>query len=110
MVKDVPFPSLGRNNAKEDPGRHRDPGSKTADSDESDAELTEYLAALSPESDLETTGTGRRFGDAQVYQLRINPIAAEQLKELAAQQLTSPAALAQEWILERLAWEARTGD
>lgn len=74
-----------------------------------DHELTSYLAALAPEADdPESTGSGRRFGGAQVYQLRMNQIAGEQLKELAAERGTSPQALAQEWVLERLAWESQS--
>jgi aryl-alcohol dehydrogenase-like predicted oxidoreductase len=68
--------------------------------------LENYLAALAPDSEVETTGTGRRFGNAQVYQLRLQLTANEQLRELAAQHGTSPQALAQEWVLQRLGWEA----
>lgn len=72
-----------------------------------DHELESYLAALSPEGDPETTGTGRRFGGAEVYQLRLSLMANEQLRELAAHYQTSPMALAQEWVLQRLEWEAQ---
>jgi aryl-alcohol dehydrogenase-like predicted oxidoreductase len=65
------------------------------------------LAALSPEGDPETTGSGRRFGGAQVYQLRLPLMANEQLRELAAHHQTSPMALAQEWVLQRLEWESQ---
>ena len=68
-------------------------------------ELESYLAALSPESELESTGSGRRFG-AQVYQLRLQLIADAQLRDLAESCGTSPQALAQEWVLQRLSWEA----
>ncbi|HEX3792628.1 MAG TPA: hypothetical protein VHW44_32520 [Pseudonocardiaceae bacterium] len=69
-------------------------------------ELESYLAALSPESELESTGAGRRFGNAQVYQLRLQLVADAQLRELAEQYGTSPQALAQEWVMQRLTWEA----
>jgi hypothetical protein len=72
-----------------------------------DHELESYLAALSPEGDPETTGTGRRFGGSQVYQLRLSLMANEQLREIAAHNQTSPLALAQEWIMQRLEWEAQ---
>lgn len=107
----VPLPSLGRLNTKTNlktvnPGRHRNPA-KEADEVVDDHELTSYLAALSPDSGPESTGTGKRFGEAQVFQLRVNVIASEQLKDIALERGTSPHALAQEWILERLSWEGQ---
>ena len=72
-----------------------------------DRELDSYLAALAPESDVETTAAGRRFGNAEVYSLRLPLMATEQLRELAAMRQTSPNALAQEWIMQRLQWEAQ---
>lgn len=68
-----------------------------------DQELESYLAALAPEEDVETTGSGRGFGAAQVYQLRLPLMANERLKELAAQQGTSPDALARDWVMQHLA-------
>lgn len=68
-------------------------------------ELESYLAALAPEGDPETTGSGRRFGNAQVYQLRLQLAANEQLRELAMRHGTSPQALVQEWVTQRLNWE-----
>jgi aryl-alcohol dehydrogenase-like predicted oxidoreductase len=109
----VPLPSLGRlttrNNLKPvNPGRHRNgAATKEADPAVEDHELTSYLAALAPDADNESTGTGKRFGEAQVFQLRVNVIASEQLKDIAAERGTSPHALAQEWILERLSWEGQ---
>ena len=70
---------------------------------EPDKELDSYLAALAPEGDVETTGSGRRFGSSQVYQLRLPLMANERLKELAARQGTSPAALARDWVMQHLA-------
>ena len=72
-----------------------------------DHELESYLAALAPEGDTETTGSGRRFGSAQVFQLRLPLMANEQLRELAAYHQTSPMALAQEWVVQRLEWESQ---
>ncbi|WP_424183360.1 hypothetical protein ACOBQX_15245 [Actinokineospora sp. G85] len=72
-----------------------------------DSELEDYLAALAPDSDTETTGSGRRFGGAEVYQLRLPLMANEQLREIAAYRNTSPMALAQEWVMQRLEWEAQ---
>lgn len=96
------IPSLGRS-AKT--GRHR-PVALEDDPQAPGRELEDYLAALIPDTDVETTGSGRRFGSAQVYQLRLQLIANEQLRELAAHHGTSPQALAQEWVLQRLQWEA----
>ncbi|WP_092530350.1 hypothetical protein [Amycolatopsis arida] len=106
----MPLPSLSRRSSRSSAksagqGRHRD--AKDIEPTVDDHELTSYLAALAPDSDPESTGSGRRFGDAQVYQLRLNLIASEQLKEIARERDTSPQALAQEWILERLSWEAQ---
>ena len=74
-----------------------------------DQELTSYLAALAPDADPDSTGSGARFGEAEVYHLRVTPVASEQLNDLAAQRGTSPQALAREWVLERLSWEAQAG-
>jgi hypothetical protein len=89
-----------------DKGRHR---SETSEGDEQlpDEELESYLAALAPDGDAETTGAGRRFGGAEVYQLRLPLMANEQLRELAAHRRTSPMALAQEWVMQRLEWECQ---
>jgi hypothetical protein len=88
------------------PGRHREEA-PAQDENQPDQELESYLAALSPEGDPESTGSGRRFGGAEVYQLRLPLMANEQLRELAAYHQTSPMALAQEWVLQRLEWEAQ---
>lgn len=99
----VPIPSLGRTKT----GRHRPvEAPPTQDQDAPDTELESYLAALSPEGDPESTGSGRRFGNSEVYQLRLPVMANEQLREVAAEHGTSPQSLAQEWVMQRLAWES----
>ncbi|TVT18375.1 hypothetical protein ORV05_34660 [Amycolatopsis cynarae] len=109
----MPLPSLGRRgNTRNDlkpvsPGRHRNGPAKEDEGAAEDHELTSYLAALAPESAPESTGTGKRFGEAQVYQLRMNLVASAQLRDLAQERGTSPQALARDWVLERLSWEAQ---
>jgi hypothetical protein len=100
--------SRSRNNLKAvsaSQGRHRNEG----EGEEllPDDELESYLAALSPASEAETTGSGRRFGGAEVYQLRLSLVANEQLRELAELRNTSPMALATDWVMQRLEWEAQ---
>ncbi|GLW76763.1 hypothetical protein Aglo01_12450 [Actinokineospora globicatena] len=109
----VPFPSFGRSRTDlkavgTSTGRHRTVGQQVEDT-LPDHELESYLAALSPDADTdaETTGSGRRFGSAEVFQLRLSLMATEQLRELAAYRQTSPMALAQEWVMQRLEWEAQ---
>lgn len=97
----VPLGSLGRSKS----GRHRPPANEQEDA-LPDEELQSYLAALAPDTDAETTA-GTSFGNAQVYQLRLQLMANEQLKEMAAERQTSPQALATEWVMQRLEWEAR---
>lgn len=99
-------PSSKANDQFVDAGRHRT-DVPAQDDHLPDHELESYLAALSPEGDPESTGSGRRFGGAEVYQLRLSLMANEQLRELAALHQTSPMALAQEWVLQRLEWEAQ---
>lgn len=70
-----------------------------------DQELESYLAALAPEEDMQTTGSGRGFGSSEVFQLRLPLMANERLKEIAAQQGLSPAALAKDWIMQHLSLE-----
>jgi hypothetical protein len=98
----VPLPSLGRTTKT---GRHR-PVSIAEDPQAPGRELENYLAALAPETDVETTATGSRFGNAQVYQLRLQLSENEQLRDLADRHGTSPQALAQEWVMQRLMHEA----
>ena len=111
----MPFPSFGRSRTDlsavgTDSGRHRVPLREQQQEELPDNDLEDYLAALSPDSDAETTGsggTGRRFGSAEVHQLRLPLTANEQLREIAAYRNTSPMALAQEWVMQRLEWEAQ---
>ena len=63
--------------------------------------MDSYLAALAPEGNVETTGSGQRFGNSDVYQLRLPLMANERLKELAARQGTSPSALARDWVMQQ---------
>ncbi|WP_104481945.1 hypothetical protein V5P93_007052 [Actinokineospora auranticolor] len=108
----MPFPSFGRSRTDlkavgTNTGRHRTVGREQAEEAVPDDELVSYLAALAPDVDNETTAPGRRFGSAEVFQLRLSLAATEQLRELAAYRQTSPMALAQEWIMQRLEWEAQ---
>jgi len=111
-VAGVPLPSLGRLSSRTNlkaasSGRHRGAAKPADDGVVEDKELTSYLAALAPDADNESTGTGKRFGEAQVIQLRMSLIANQQLKDIAADRDISPQVLAQEWILERLNWEGQ---
>lgn len=75
---------------------------------EPDHELEAYLAALAPTpSDPHTTDPGKRFGNAQVHQLRLPAEAEERLRGLAIERGTSPLSLLQDWVLQRLDWELR---
>jgi len=113
IVAFVPLPSLGRLSSRTNlkaaasSGRHRGAAKPVDDGVVEDTELTSYLAALAPDNDLESTGSGKRFGEAQVIQLRMSLVANQQLKDIAAERQISPQALAQEWILERLNWEGQ---
>ncbi|MBB3050023.1 hypothetical protein FHS23_001018 [Prauserella isguenensis] len=116
----MPKPSFGRLSGRGKSGSRRRDDADTAtprtaapagrdDTDDhagEDQELSSYLKALAPDNDVESTGSGRKFGEAQVHQLRMTHAAGEQLTELAEARGTSPQALALEWVLERLAWEA----
>jgi len=89
-------------------GKHRPPSATELPDEEPDHELESYLAALSPTpSDPETTDPGKRFGKAQVYQVRMPEEADERLRNLAIERGTSPLALLQDWVLQRLEWELR---
>ncbi|WP_372493258.1 hypothetical protein [Prauserella halophila] len=118
----MPKPSFGRLSGRGKSGsRRRDDADNatpraaapagrddTDDHGGEDQELSSYLKALAPDNDVESTGSGRKFGEAQVYQLRMTHAAGEELSELAEARGTSPQALALEWVLERLAWEAES--
>lgn len=95
--------ALGRTKTRrQSPQRERPEPPATQVPEAPDTELESYLAALSPEEDVETTGTGRRFGTSDVYQLRLPLMANERLKELASRQGISPGALARDWIMQHL--------
>lgn len=106
----VALPSLGRSGRT---GRHRpvDPEEQAprAEQDtpaEQGDELESYLAALAPEPGTETTLGGDQFGGPKAYKVALTPIANEQLRELAELRGTTPRELIQEWVQERLAFEA----
>jgi hypothetical protein len=91
-------------------GKHRQAMQATPDlpEGEPDHELEAYLAALAPApSDPHTTDPGKRFGNAQVHQLRLPAEAEERLRGLAVERGTSPLSLLQDWVLQRLDWELR---
>jgi aryl-alcohol dehydrogenase-like predicted oxidoreductase len=67
-----------------------------------DQELASYLAALSGAADEHPTELTGRFGQAQVFQLRLPALRIEQLRRIAAERGVSPGALAVEWVIERL--------
>ncbi|HET8643026.1 MAG TPA: hypothetical protein VFM37_13915 [Pseudonocardiaceae bacterium] len=93
------------------PGRHRQSSygpPPALPEGEPDHELEAYLAALAPTpSDPYTTDPGKRFGTAQVHQLRLPAEADERLRGLAIERGTSPLSLLQDWVLQRLEWELR---
>lgn len=95
------FQSLGRTKS----GRHR-PVSVEPGPNRPGHELESFIAALAPESECETTASGRRFGDAEVHQLRMPLGADEQIRRYAEERNTSPLALIQEWVMQRLQFEA----
>lgn len=106
------LPSLRLGRSKPEAGKHRtapepEPARPVVQ-EAPDVELEGYLAALAPSvGDLETTDPGRRFGGAQVYQVRMGADADEKLKALASERETSPLALLQDWVVQRLEWETR---
>ncbi|MGH4020267.1 MAG: hypothetical protein ACRDT0_13740 [Pseudonocardiaceae bacterium] len=90
-------------------GRHRTPGRQDPEQLGADLapdpELETYLAALAPVRDPELTDPGRGFGSAQVHQLRLPAGADERVQRLAQRHGTSPVALIQQWVLQRLELE-----
>lgn len=73
---------------------------------EPDPEFESYLAALAPDSDTETTQSGSGFGAAAEYRVRLTAVADRQLAELAELRESTPKQLVQEWVQQRLTWEA----
>lgn len=73
-----------------------------------DGDLDSYLAALSPADAEHPTELTGRFGSAQVFQLRLPALRIEQLRRIAAERGVSPAALAMDWVIDRLDREAAT--
>jgi hypothetical protein len=92
------------------PSQHRAAEGKSPDP-VPDHELESFLTSISPgrRGDTEESASERttRFGDAQVYQLRVPELRVEQLRALAQQYGMSPTALMLEWVLERLDQEDR---
>lgn len=91
-------------------GKHRQAmqGAPELPQREPDHELEAYLAALAPTpNDPHTTDPGKRFGNAQVHQLRLSAEADERLRGLAAERGTSPLSLLHDWVMQRLEWELR---
>lgn len=88
------------------PSRHRhrspDPAPASADDHVPDTELHTYLAALSPEADVGPSERTGRFGTAEVFQLRLPALRIEQLRRFAEARGVPPAALAVEWVIDRL--------
>jgi hypothetical protein len=93
--------------------RHRSPAGAPSGPDDAtvnaalghEGDLDTYLAALvgdgGVDGDRATEQTGR-FGTAQVVQLRLPALRLEQLRRIAQERGVSPAALAVDWIVERL--------
>ncbi|MGI8799233.1 MAG: hypothetical protein ACR2GE_08090 [Pseudonocardia sp.] len=84
--------------------RHRaaPPPPPSAVEPQPDHELESYLKALAPspeESESELTGG---FENAQVLQVRLPLYRVEQLRRLAEERDIAPAALAREWLVDRL--------
>jgi hypothetical protein len=100
---------LGRSKPSLPCGRNRTANPpEPAPAPEPDLELESYLAALAPGDEAAATeAQARRFGGAQVLQLRLPEAASEQLRGLAEECGTSPLALVQEWVVQRLEWELR---
>jgi hypothetical protein len=85
--------------------RHRPPqppSTGPAEDPLPDAELDSYLAALTGAGDDHPTELTGRFGNAQVFQLRLPALRIEQLRRIANDRGVSPGALAVDWVIERL--------
>ncbi|MCW0215888.1 MAG: hypothetical protein OJJ54_21255 [Pseudonocardia sp.] len=88
-------------------GRDRpaSPPEAPADLEPHDPELDSYLAALAPSAEPGASELTGRFGSAQVFQIRLPALRIEQLRHVAADRGTSPAALVVDWVIERLEQE-----
>lgn len=75
-----------------------------------DSDLESYLTAISPARDPEITDGGRKFGSAQVHQLRLPSGVNEKVQFLAEQRGTSPQSLLQEWVMQRVLEEFTSAD
>jgi hypothetical protein len=67
-----------------------------------DVELDSYLAAIAPTAGPDSSSLTGRFGHAQVFQLRLPALRIEQLRRIARERDVSPAALAVDWVIDRL--------
>jgi hypothetical protein len=93
--------------------RHRaaaEPARRVQDEAVPDQELDSYLAALSGAGDDHPTELTSRFGQAQVFQLRLPALRIEQLRRIAMERGVSPGALAVDWVIERLEREDAAPD
>jgi hypothetical protein len=89
--------------------RHRSPAGSPSGPDDAavnaalghEGDLDTYLAALVGDGGRATEQTGR-FGTSQVVQLRLPALRLEQLRRIAEERGVSPAALAVDWVIERL--------
>lgn len=89
------------------PGRDRaaPPPEPPAELEPHDPELDSYLAALAPSAEPGASELTGRFGTAQVFQIRLPALRIEQLRHVAEERGTSPAALVVDWVTERLEQE-----
>ncbi len=67
-----------------------------------DLELESYLKALAPKQDDPDSELTGRFGSTQVFQLRLPAMYVDQLRKIAEERVIAPAALAGDWVVERL--------
>lgn len=90
------------------PGKHR--GIEPVGPAAPDTDLECYLTAISPARDPEITDGGRKFGSAQVHQLRLPSGVDEKVQFLARQRGTSAQSLLQEWVMQRVLEEFTSPD
>ncbi|MCW2633208.1 MAG: hypothetical protein JWR88_2170 [Pseudonocardia sp.] len=67
-----------------------------------DHDLESYLKALAPSPEASESELTGGFENAQVLQVRLPLYRVEQLRRLAAERDVGPAALAREWLVDRL--------